>query len=127
MTCPAQGHSHSAAEVVRDPVCAMTVDPAAGKPTHEHGGHLYHFCATGCRDKFAAAPDDFISAEDPVCGMSVDRATARHFRRVHKDLMTIEYWERIQADLLAGRVPAISVYPEERRLVREIERLGTYY
>ncbi len=78
MTCPAQGHSHSAAEVVRDPVCAMTVDPAAGKPTHEHGGHLYHFCATGCRDKFAAAPEDFVSAEDPVCGMSVDRATARH-------------------------------------------------
>ncbi len=78
MTCPAQGHSHSAAEVVRDPVCAMTVDPTAGKPTHEHGGHLYHFCATGCRDKFAAAPEDFVSAEDPVCGMSVDRATARH-------------------------------------------------
>ncbi len=78
MICPAQGHSHSAAEVVRDPVCAMTVDPAAGKPTHEHGGHLYHFCATGCRDKFAAAPEDFVSAEDPVCGMSVDRATARH-------------------------------------------------
>ncbi len=78
MTCPAQGHSHSAAEVVRDPLCAMTVDPAAGKPTHEHGGHLYHFCATGCRDKFAAAPEDFVSAEDPVCGMSVDRATARH-------------------------------------------------
>ncbi len=78
MTCPAQGHSHSAAEVVRDPVCAMTVDPAAGKPTHEHGGHLYHFCATGCRDKFAAAPEDFVSTEDPVCGMSVDRATARH-------------------------------------------------
>ncbi|MEQ9607803.1 MAG: YHS domain-containing protein, partial [Kiloniellaceae bacterium] len=67
--------------VVRDPVCAMTVDPAAGKPTYEYGGHLFHFCNPGCRDKFAKAPEDYLTAEDPVCGMKVDRATARHLAR----------------------------------------------
>ncbi len=77
-TAAHQHDSQNQAEVVRDPVCAMTVDPAAGKPTYEHEGHLYHFCASGCRDKFAATPQDYITAEDPVCGMSVNRATARH-------------------------------------------------
>ena len=69
------------AEIVRDPVCGMTVDPAAGKPSAEYGGHVYHFCCDGCRTKFLAAPDDYITATDPVCGMQVERATARHFLR----------------------------------------------
>jgi Cu+-exporting ATPase len=56
----------------------MTVDPKAGKPTYEHEGHVYHFCCQGCRDKFAAAPEDYTKARDPVCGMSVERATAQH-------------------------------------------------
>ncbi|WP_256749093.1 heavy metal translocating P-type ATPase [Mesorhizobium sp. Mes31] len=67
--------------VVRDPVCGMTVDPAAGKPTSEHGGHLYHFCSERCRSKFEAEPEGFLTATDPVCGMLVDRATAKHFVR----------------------------------------------
>ena len=41
----------------RDPVCGMTVDPAAGKPRHEHGGRTFHFCSEGCRAKFAADPE----------------------------------------------------------------------
>ncbi|UVK43373.1 heavy metal translocating P-type ATPase [Mesorhizobium sp. AR07] len=69
------------AAVVRDPVCGMIVDPAAGKATAEHDGHRYHFCSEGCRTKFAAEPEKFLTAIDPVCGMTVDRATARHFFR----------------------------------------------
>jgi len=67
--------------VTRDPVCGMTVDPAAGKPRHQHAGHVYHFCREGCRAKFAAAPEAFVTAVDPVCGMRVDRATASHMAR----------------------------------------------
>jgi len=67
--------------ITRDPVCGMTVDPAAGKPSREHGGHTYHFCSNGCRDKFAAAPGYFIEAKDPVCGMTVTRATAGHMAK----------------------------------------------
>jgi Cu+-exporting ATPase len=67
--------------VIRDPVCGMTVDPNAGKPSHEHAGHVYHFCCDGCRTKFEADPEAYLKAEDPVCGMSVDRATARHMAK----------------------------------------------
>ncbi|MER9949651.1 heavy metal translocating P-type ATPase [Mesorhizobium sp. M0047] len=79
--CSANREAPAAQAVVRDPVCGMTVDPAAGKPTSEHDGHLYHFCSQGCRTKFVAEPEKFLTATDPVCGMSVDRATARHFVR----------------------------------------------
>jgi len=67
--------------VPRDPVCGMTVDPAAGKPTAEHGGRTFHFCSERCRTKFQAGPEAYLSATDPVCGMSVDRASAKHFLR----------------------------------------------
>jgi Cu+-exporting ATPase len=75
------GHGHGAAPetVVRDAVCGMTVDPAAGKPSREHGGRLFHFSSASCRGKFQAAPDKYVSAKDPVCGMDVARDTARHF------------------------------------------------
>ncbi len=68
-------------ETLRDPVCGMTVDPAAGKPQHVHDGRSFSFCSEGCRARFAAAPDDYLAATDPVCGMAVDRATARHVAR----------------------------------------------
>ena len=41
---------------VRDPVCGMTVHTAAGKPAHEHGGRVFHFCSQRCHDRFVAAP-----------------------------------------------------------------------
>jgi Cu+-exporting ATPase len=67
--------------VVRDPVCGMTVDPNAGKPSAEHAGHSYHFCSEGCRSKFVKEPETYLTAIDPVCGMKVDRASAKHFLR----------------------------------------------
>jgi Cu+-exporting ATPase len=67
--------------VIRDPVCGMTVDPNAGKPTTDHDGHSYHFCSEGCRAKFVKAPENYLTATDPVCGMTVDRSTAKHFAR----------------------------------------------
>ncbi|MER8441775.1 heavy metal translocating P-type ATPase [Mesorhizobium sp. M1066] len=79
--CSTKGAVPTTKSVVRDPVCGMTVDPVAGKPTTEHDGHPYHFCSQGCRTKFVAEPEKFLTATDPVCGMSVDRATARHFAR----------------------------------------------
>ncbi|MDC9813034.1 heavy metal translocating P-type ATPase [Rhizobium binxianense] len=72
----------SAIAMIRDPICGMTVDPQAGKPSLDHGGRTYHFCSEGCRTKFAAAPEDYLTAKDPVCGMSVDRSTARYFLKV---------------------------------------------
>lgn len=56
-----------------------------------------------------------------------DRTLVRRFRTLHRDLLTVNYWESLQEDLRQDLVPSISVYPEECRLLRQIERLGTYY
>ena len=72
-------HDHSQETETRDPVCGMTVDPNAGKPSLDYQGRTFHFCCNGCRAKFEAAPESYLTAKDPACGMSVDRATARHF------------------------------------------------
>ncbi|TGT72435.1 heavy metal translocating P-type ATPase [bacterium M00.F.Ca.ET.159.01.1.1] len=79
--CSAKSIAPAAEAVIRDPVCGMTVDPAAGKPTAEHGGRTFHFCSERCRTKFQAEPEAYLSATDPVCGMNVDRASAKHFLR----------------------------------------------
>ncbi|MET0747886.1 MAG: heavy metal translocating P-type ATPase [Rhizobium sp.] len=77
------GHSHAIkrAGVIRDPVCGMIVDPKAAKPSVQQGGRTFHFCCNGCRTKFVAAPEQFLTAKDPVCGMQVDRDTAAHLLR----------------------------------------------
>ncbi|PBC01221.1 heavy metal translocating P-type ATPase [Mesorhizobium sp. WSM3860] len=79
--CSGKNAAPAAEAVIRDPVCGMTVDPAAGKPAAEHGGRSFHFCSERCRTKFQAEPDKYLTATDPVCGMNVDRASARHFVR----------------------------------------------
>ncbi|MEM7221340.1 MAG: isocitrate dehydrogenase kinase/phosphatase AceK regulatory subunit [Pseudomonadota bacterium] len=48
-----------------------------------------------------------------------ERSLRRLFREVHGDLMTVGYWQTIQDDLAAGRVPRISIYPEACRLQAE--------
>jgi Cu+-exporting ATPase len=42
----------------------MTVD--RGKTAHhsEHGGTTYYFCGPGCKQRFDAAPEQFVSRED---------------------------------------------------------------
>jgi YHS domain-containing protein len=45
-----------------DPVCGMTVDRHAGKPTATYGGHTYYFCSEGCRAKFEAEPERYVAA-----------------------------------------------------------------
>ena len=77
-------HSHSAghaccgakapegAATVKDPVCGMTVDPATTAHRADHNGKDYFFCSEGCRTKFVADPDRYLTpkaeAEPPVPG-----------------------------------------------------------
>ena len=66
--------------------------------------------------------------EEVEVGLRIrSRPLVRHFRTIHADLLTVAYWQTVQDDLLGGKVPSISVYPDERKLVRQIDRLGTYY
>ncbi len=47
---------------VIDPVCGMSVDPAAPKGgSHVHAGHTYSFCNPKCRVKFAAEPEKYLA------------------------------------------------------------------
>jgi len=87
---------------IKDPVCNMTVDPATAKHTRQHEGKSYYFCCGGCAEKFQADPKKYLNpapklgetglvmlgsakpqasspkVKDPVCGMDVDPATAKH-------------------------------------------------
>jgi len=61
-------HEHGAetpAHIAIDPVCGMKVDTTAGKPSAEHAGTLFHFCSNGCRTKFTADPDRYLSPREP--------------------------------------------------------------
>ena len=96
------------ANLVRDPVCGMSVDPATAKEKVEYLGTTHYFCSAGCRSAFekdparyatqvvqvepaghlshsrvmAATPagqmERHISAIDPVCGMTVDTEHAEY-------------------------------------------------
>src|SRR5574337_1287047 len=92
-------------EGVKDPVCGMTVDPKTAKHQAEHGGKTYYFCSARCRERFVAEPERYLASastaephahyhahhhsagaregggegvKDPVCGRTVDPATAKY-------------------------------------------------
>src|SRR5580704_565334 len=110
-------HVETAKTTELDPVCGMTVDPAAAKKHIEHAGKTYYFCSGHCADKFRHDPAHYLNPsakagtedsasshlssshargsfatqesalkakdsatkqKDPVCGMDVDPATAKH-------------------------------------------------
>jgi YHS domain-containing protein/uncharacterized membrane protein YraQ (UPF0718 family) len=84
-----------------DPVCGMQVRTNDAPATAQHTGHTLYFCSDHCREKFEADPDRYSNREsevktmehsnhheeapaiDPVCGMTVDPATAAA-HRVHE-------------------------------------------
>lgn len=51
---------------VIDPVCGMSVDPAAAADEFEHNGTQYYFCMPGCRTKFAADPQRYLEPKQPA-------------------------------------------------------------
>jgi heavy metal translocating P-type ATPase len=57
-------HETAAAGGVLDPVCGMTVDPHTAKHRADYRGHTYYFCAAGCRTKFVADPQKYLSKEE---------------------------------------------------------------
>ncbi|MHB1444768.1 MAG: permease [Acidimicrobiales bacterium] len=76
-----------------DPICGMQVRTGTAPANRTHHGKSYWFCSDRCAERFDANPDrhagsagaDHIHTEDkeassmvtdPVCGMSVDPATA---------------------------------------------------
>ena len=69
------GHTHSPAaasgQLVKDPVCGMSVDPHTAKHRSEHGGRSYYFCSAGCLAKFQADPARYTGGR-PAVAEAVD-------------------------------------------------------
>ena len=70
--CSGRGNNHNghadhggapAAGLAKDPVCGMTVDPHKAKHTATFAGRPYYFCSAGCRTKFLAAPERYLSPQ----------------------------------------------------------------
>ncbi len=89
-----------------DPICGMTVEPATAAGHEEFKGKLYYFCGLRCLERFRENPEKYVKASplvmvampaakkslpmaamtvppsagageiDPVCGMTVQPATA---------------------------------------------------
>jgi uncharacterized membrane protein YraQ (UPF0718 family)/YHS domain-containing protein len=92
-----------------DPVCGMQVRSADAPAMTVHDGVMIHFCSDRCKDRFVANPQRFVgdsatpegmepsgpvsvgigmnpadqstTAIDPICGMTVDPATAAAHRQ----------------------------------------------
>src|SRR3974390_2961155 len=46
-----------------DPVCGMKLDIGARGPSCTHAGETYRFCSEGCRTKFAADPERYLTRQ----------------------------------------------------------------
>jgi YHS domain-containing protein/uncharacterized membrane protein YraQ (UPF0718 family) len=81
----------------KDVLCGMQVEISHAPASMQYRGRVYYFCSEHCQDRFSTAPDRFLgklppsetanptpqsSAIDPICGMTVDPATAAAHRRV---------------------------------------------
>ncbi|MFP4537723.1 MAG: heavy metal translocating P-type ATPase [Dichotomicrobium sp.] len=58
---PGPAHDSGAPAEATDPVCGMSVTPGPDTPRHTHDGETYYFCREGCRAKFAADPERYLS------------------------------------------------------------------
>jgi P-type Cu+ transporter len=59
---PVRGAPSSTAtgQLVTDPVCGMQIDPKTARGGFvTHNAETIHFCSSGCREKFKAAPDRY--------------------------------------------------------------------
>ena len=56
--------TESDAKMATDPVCGMKVDIGARGPSAKHAGHTFYFCSEGCRGKFAAEPERYLTKQD---------------------------------------------------------------
>ena len=48
------------ADVERDVVCGMEVDPATAAGKSEYDGKTYYFCSSSCKARFDANPGEFV-------------------------------------------------------------------
>lgn len=57
------------AELVKDVVCGMEVDPESAAASSEYQGATYHFCSSGCKQAFDAEPQKYLDPNYQPAGM----------------------------------------------------------
>ena len=80
-------HIHTdACGEARDPVCGMMAKTDGSKPTSRVGERDFFFCGNGCKTKFDADTQHYLTrtAKDPVCDMDVTVADAKYALRHNK-------------------------------------------
>jgi Cu+-exporting ATPase len=69
-------HSHEDGAVpIEDPVCGMTVDPDQTEYHARQDDQDYHFCSAGCRTKFVADPEHYLSPDPAAAQQAVPEGT----------------------------------------------------
>ena len=54
------------AELVRDVVCGMEIDPSTAAGRSDYQGATYYFCAVGCKQDFDADPQKYLGGVAPA-------------------------------------------------------------
>ena len=112
----------SAADLVKDPVCGMDVDPHTAEHRADYQGRTYYFCSARCRERFEAEPRKYLAPESatveavpegtiytcpmhpeirqvgpgscPICGMALEPVTVTAEAGPNPELvdMTRRFW-----------------------------------
>jgi YHS domain-containing protein len=51
------------ADVVKDPVCGMEIDPKTAAGQSEFKGQIYYFCSYGCKKAFDKEPEKYVAKQ----------------------------------------------------------------
>ena len=62
-------------QMATDPVCGMSVNQNAGKPSYTYDGETYHFCSQKCHDKFEQDPYFYLSGNHKKRQKSASKST----------------------------------------------------
>jgi len=62
--------NHEHPDTVRDPVCGMEIRPEEAAERIVHGGETFHFCSSGCAERFRDDPERFLREEPAGHGPS---------------------------------------------------------
>ena len=74
--------------IVTDPVCGMQVDTETASARVSHEGQEYVFCCSGCRDKFAAAPESYLDPQVGAAEASGDTASGTYTCPMHPEVVS---------------------------------------
>jgi Cu+-exporting ATPase len=76
-----------------DPVCGMTVDPQRAAASFVCKGQTYFFCSLGCREKFSADPEKYLT-QTPVKSIGIQRSQATPLATTGVSDTGVQGWPR---------------------------------